>query len=78
MYKLTIIFSASIMLAACTIQKENATTTVNIANPASVYCLEQGGKTVMRTNKDGQYGVCVFKNGNQIDEWQYYRQNHKK
>ena len=31
-----------------------------LANPASVYCVEQGYKIEIRENKFGQYGVCVF------------------
>jgi putative hemolysin len=44
-----------------------------IANPASVYCQEQGGKLEIRTGADGgQVGVCVFANGSECEEWAYY------
>lgn len=47
---------------------------VNMANPASVYCKEHGGQSVIRTAADGsQSGVCVFENGNECDEWMYFR-----
>jgi hypothetical protein len=46
-----------------------------MANPASVYCVEQGGKSIIKTNPDGsQYGVCSI-NGQEIEEWQFYRDN---
>ncbi|MFH0711268.1 MAG: DUF333 domain-containing protein [Candidatus Aenigmatarchaeota archaeon] len=43
-------------------------------NPASVYCVEQGGKSIIKTNPDGsQYGVCSI-NGQEIEEWKFYRE----
>ena len=51
---------------------------VGMANPASVFCEQQGGKSVNRKDKDGnEYGVCVFPDGKEVDEWEYYRANHK-
>jgi len=46
----------------------------NMPNPASVYCNEHGGQSVIRTASDGsQSGVCVFENGNECDEWLFFR-----
>lgn len=51
-----------------------ATPEVGIANPASVYCQEHGGQVEIRTAEDGsQYGVCVFPDGSECDEWAYFR-----
>ena len=51
---------------------------IGMANPASVFCEQQGGKSVNRKDKDGnEYGVCVFSNGKEVDEWEYYRAHHK-
>jgi hypothetical protein len=45
-----------------------------IANPASVYCEQQGGKLEIRTDANGgQYGVCTLKSGMECEEWTYYR-----
>ena len=46
-----------------------------LANPASVYCEEQGGKVELRTDKKtkGQYGVCIFKDETECEEWAFYR-----
>jgi len=47
---------------------------MQIANPASAYCVEQGGTSETRTADDGgQYGVCVFPDGSEYDEWELYR-----
>jgi putative hemolysin len=44
-----------------------------IANPASQNCIAKGGKLEIRTNTAGQFGVCVFTDGSECDEWEYYR-----
>ena len=45
-----------------------------LANPASVHCQEQGGTVELRTDaQGGQYGVCVFDDGSECDEWAYFR-----
>jgi len=47
---------------------------VNMPNPASVYCTQQGNKLEIRTAADGsQSGICVFPDGTTCDEWAYYR-----
>ncbi len=45
-----------------------------MANPASVFCEENGGTSEIRTAADGsQSGACVFPDGSECDEWAYYR-----
>ena len=45
-----------------------------LANPASVYCEEQGYRLEMRTDADGgTYGVCIFLDGSECEEWAFYR-----
>jgi putative hemolysin len=44
-----------------------------IANPASVYCEEQGGTVEIVDTDDGQLGICVFDDGRECEEWAYYR-----
>ena len=51
--------------------KEN---TLQIANPASVYCQQNDGTLEIRTGKDGgQTGYCKFFDGSECEEWKYYR-----
>lgn len=48
--------------------------TVGIANPASVFCVEQGGTVEIETAADGsEAGICVLPDGTRIDEWEYFR-----
>jgi putative hemolysin len=45
-----------------------------LANPASVYCEEQGGTLQTRTDENGgSYGVCVFDDGSECEEWAFFR-----
>ncbi len=44
-----------------------------LANPASVYCEEQGGVLRMETDEAGQYGICVLPDGTECEEWAYFR-----
>lgn len=51
--------------------------TAGLANPAAAWCIEQGHAYEIRKNPDGsEYGVCIFANGTEMDEWDYYRQTH--
>jgi uncharacterized protein len=48
--------------------------TPGVANPASEYCVEQGGMIEIREDAQGdQYGVCIFDDGSECDEWELYR-----
>jgi putative hemolysin len=70
-----------ITLTACTglqVQQPEPTSTVippvNMPNPASVYCKQNGYELEIRTAADGsQSGVCIFMDGSSCDEWAYYR-----
>lgn len=47
-----------------------------IANPASVYCQEQGGELEIKTATDGgQFGWCKFSDGRECEEWDFFRTN---
>ena len=46
---------------------------VAIANPASVHCVEVGGRVDLRDSQAGQVGVCVFPNGTECEEWKLFR-----
>lgn len=45
-----------------------------LANPASVYCGQVGGKTEIKKDATGaEYGICTFPNGSSCEEWALYR-----
>ena len=50
---------------------------VAIANPAAVFCIEQGGTHDIRKDEDGAaYGMCILADGTEVDAWEYYREMH--
>ena len=46
---------------------------MGIANPASVYCIEQGGKLEIRKTANGEVGYCHLPDGRIIEEWAFFR-----
>jgi putative hemolysin len=44
-----------------------------MANPASTHCFENGGRLEMRQSEDGVFGMCIFPDGSECEEWQYFR-----
>ncbi|WP_199554935.1 putative hemolysin [Sandaracinobacteroides hominis] len=67
---------AVLLLAACSpkpAEKPPETPAVGLANPASVYCVEKGGKSEIRTEANGQRGYCHLPDGRVVDEWDLFR-----
>ncbi|MEJ2210508.1 MAG: DUF333 domain-containing protein [Anaerolineae bacterium] len=46
---------------------------VELANPASKYCVDQGGRLEIRDEAAGQVGYCLFDDGSECEEWAFYR-----
>lgn len=46
-----------------------------LANPASVFCVQSGGKSEIRKGARGQYGVCRLPDGRVVEEWAWSRAN---
>jgi len=55
--------------------QENQT---EIANPASLYCEKKEGKSEIRNFSDGQKGFCLFDDGSECEEWDFYSGKCKK
>ena len=63
-----------VLSASCSPRQVSPTPVTNMANPASVYCEQNGNKLQIHTAADGsQNGICVFPNDSTCDEWAYYR-----
>ena len=76
MKKLMILLVPFLLLTGCKeseIEADIESQPVQIANPASVYCEENGGVLDIREEEAGQYGVCVFSDGSECEEWAFYR-----
>jgi len=44
-----------------------------LANPASVNCVAQGGRHVVERGPGGELGVCLFEDNRQCEEWALLR-----
>jgi hypothetical protein len=70
--RILLLVAAGVLLASCTGDTPGETT-MGMPNPASVYCEEQGGTVEMREAEGGTQGFCVFPDGGECDEWEFYR-----
>lgn len=66
-----------VMLAGCA-PKDGApvaapTHSVGMPNPASRYCVEQGGRIELREGQGGQSGYCHLPDGRVVEEWALFR-----
>ena len=42
---------------------------VGIANPASTNCINKGGTLKIQKGGGGEYGICIFEDNRQCEEW---------
>ncbi|MBC7473429.1 MAG: DUF333 domain-containing protein [Candidatus Sericytochromatia bacterium] len=86
MKKKILILAISLFSFGCTnIQKDKivipnpSNSSGAIANPASQFCINNGGKLDIRTDSTGsQNGVCIFEDKSECDEWDFYNGKCKK
>ncbi len=67
--KLVILLSlTAILLGACSSPQPQPS--AGIANPASTNCVDKGGTLAIHKRGDGgEYGVCLFEENRQCEEW---------
>ena len=46
---------------------------LDMPNPASRFCREEGYQLELRTDASGTTGYCVFPDGSECEEWAFYR-----
>lgn len=75
-----ITFILALGLSSCSsritegMQSASTEEVVELANPASVFCVEQGHQLEIRSDSAGnQYGICIFPDGSECDEWAFLR-----
>lgn len=49
------------------------TTPTGLANPASEFCVKQGGTVQIVDASGGQVGYCNLPDGTRVEEWEYFR-----
>lgn len=72
---ITLATATMTVLSACGSDSEpvEPTTTAELANPASVFCVEQGGTLEIVDEAGGQVGYCILPDGTRVEEWEYFR-----
>jgi len=71
---LFLLFLSLFLVSGCGVQNNSQNNNQQLANPASVACVEKGGQIEMKERGDGgQYGICVFPDGKQCEEWTLFR-----
>ena len=74
MKRLIILAIVGVLLSGSFVQHAVSSQEVEIANPASVYCVQSGYTLEIRANAGGgEYGVCIFPDGNECEEWAFFR-----
>ncbi|AXY02645.1 MULTISPECIES: putative hemolysin [Vibrio] len=71
--------AAAIILAGCSTY-EGATRSneyTSAANPAAVYCVQQGGELETVTENGERVTYCLLSENERVEQWEYYRRNHK-
>ena len=64
-----------LMAMAC-IPLSIAACTTEMPNPAAVFCKEQGGAYRVVQEAEGERGICVLRDGREVDAWDYFREHH--
>lgn len=66
---------AVIFLGACAApQPSTQAPAVGMANPASENCVKQGGTlSIQKRGDGGEYGICLFEDNRQCEEWALMR-----
>ena len=77
MHRLILLLALPLALAALvqlTAAPAAAQDQTSLVNPASQNCVKQGGRLVLESAGDGgKYGVCVFEDNRQCEEWALMR-----
>lgn len=60
-------------LGACSPGPAPPPAPAGLANPASENCIAKGGELHIETAGAGQYGVCLFEDNRQCEEWALLR-----
>jgi putative hemolysin len=51
---------------------------IGMPNPASRFCVQSGGESIAKSDESGGiYRICKLKNGDEVNEWEYFRATQK-
>ncbi|MBE4125332.1 DUF333 domain-containing protein [Vibrio parahaemolyticus] len=69
----------TMVLAGCSTYDgaTRSTEYTSVANPAAVYCVQQGGELDTVSENGERVTYCVLSDDERVEQWEYYRNNHK-
>ncbi len=68
--------AGTMVLAGCSTY-DGSTEYTSVANPAAVYCVQQGGELDTVSENGERVTYCVLSDDERVEQWEYYRNNHK-
>lgn len=71
------LFLLPLVLIACTEAAAPTAKPVGLANPASVFCVEEGGTVILSDAASGGDAMCKLRDGRKVGEWEYFNEHHK-
>lgn len=72
---LALLIIVVVLFFAFVILQNNNKEKTKIENPASNFCIEEGGSVEIRSNDLGEYGVCIFNDNSECEEWMFFNGN---
>ena len=73
-----VVAASAALLTGCQTTDAEGMPEIGTPYPASVWCMEKGGRLEIVKDKDGnESGLCVLPSGERVDEWTLFRRDHK-
>ena len=70
-----LLFSFSLLVVLVTLASCGQSVQPPISlNNAAEFCLDEGGRYILRDGDYGKYGVCSFGEKGECEEWAFYRE----
>ena len=71
--QIAILCTIALAACACTPSESSPKPTTEMANPASVNCVNVGGKLTLKRTPQGEFGMCKLPSGKVCEEWALFR-----
>jgi putative hemolysin len=70
--------TSAVLLAGCANEPDEYQVKeyTSLANPAAVYCVQQGGELETVTEDAKRVTYCALPNDERVEQWEYYRNSH--
>lgn len=71
--QIAILCAIALATSACTPFESAIKPVAEMANPASVHCINAGGKLTIQRTPQGEVGMCQLPSGKVCEEWALFR-----